>query len=531
MTGNEQGNGNYRKWLAATGLFGGILLILTYVLLAIFKGPLPFWGDEAFTARVAHSSWNAFIAEIANDVHPPLYFFIQWIIVSVFKLTSYESGDWRFFRIFEQFMFFTLIWVMAFEVLRVRTSWLKNSTSMALTICLMILSAHHVLFMPMLRYYCLAALLVFITTTHLFPEEKFPQIIKLRPMENRHIRYAIGLWFCLATSYLTVLIIPAHLAFILKMENPYRRNYIKALVVSLICAIPLFILMLYQMNGLDTSGFIGLIPFIKGFIARFAYTIYSFLIGEFIQPWDFWLSIPTLISMIYLILLSFRGKNDDFGKLIKLILLISLPLGILALTIIGIGIEFSASRLTFLAPFFLLLLVQAPFLEGITKKQKKSGIAAIILLLVLNIYSTVNYLSGREYIQSTYIIPWNEISVDILNTDRGSNLILYDDDTFTYWTEFYITPTTPSVNIFTLDPDSDDLFTGRDWVTIVFSPSVISQESIESLIFDHTGIQPVISEQKNYLVEDETSMHWKSMLLGREINEVKKKLIIYNIQG
>jgi len=35
----------------------------------------------------------------------------------------------------------------------------------------------------------------------------------------------------------------------------------------------------------------------------------------------------------------------------------------------------------------------------------------------------------------------------------------------------------------------------------------------------------IISEEE-YLVEDETSMHWKSMLLGREIDRVKKKLIV-----
>ena len=38
-----------------------------------------------------------------------------------------------------------------------------------------------------------------------------------------------------------------------------------------------------------------------------------------------------------------------------------------------------------------------------------------------------------------------------------------------------------------------------------------------------------IVDQINYVVEDETGMHWKSMLLRLQVTEIKKKLVVYSV--
>ena len=505
-----------------------IFLMPYWGYLLLHKGIVPFWGDETFTLRVGQGSWGNFKSDILSDVHPPLYFALNWFINHLSRLLT---GDFFTGRTLELILSMALYLVIPVELMRIRKFPAAGFTGIACASIFIITSAHLLLFLPMMRYYGLAALLVFITSIQLFPDEKIPKSAKIWTLPKHYVLFGIALWLALATSYLTVIVVPAYFLFITRMEKSYRDKYLKSLAITLVCAIPLLILAIYQSQAITGSEFPGLLPFVKGFIARFGFTVYSFLLGEFIRPWDFYLSLPALAALVFLLFLAYRVKTDRFEHLINLLLWISLPLGVLVLTFLGIGLEFSASRLTFLAPFFLLLLVQAPFLDGVTLTQRNVGITAIVLLIILNMVSTVNYLLGRNYIQSTYIIPWQEISNDLGDYGMHWPIVLCDDDTFKYWLPWGPMEETPVINLHALTPESAEaIFTESDWVCVVFSPSVFSQEEVESLIYRYSGGKPELVEEKDYLVEDETSMRWKSMLLGREISKVKKKLVVYNIQ-
>jgi len=499
------------------------LFFLTYWdLLSKYRGDLPFWGDETFTVWIGQGSWGDFISGILSDVHPPFYFALNWILQHVSKILFGEFLSGREL----EYLGVILVALVLIELAMIRKYTELNKSGIAYATIFLVTSAHLLLFMPMMRYYGLAALFVILTIMDLFPDENYKHTV-----QTSHLRFAITLWLALATSYLTVIVVPAYFVFITSMEKSRKEKYLKSLIITLVCAIPLLILAIYQSRTVSASGIPGLLPFVKGFIARSAFTIYSFFLGEFIQPWNFLLSLPALAALVFLLYLAYKVKTDRFGHLINLLMWISLPLGILVLTFLGIGIEFSASRLTFLAPFFLILLVQAPFQDGITITHRKIGIIAIILLIILNLVSTVNFLLGQNYIQSTYIIPWRQITQDIRDANLPDNIVLHDDDTIEYRLESQLDDVPRTINVHAINSENAfELFEGRKWVTVVFSPSVFSKEEIEALIEENIGHEPIITEEKDYLVEDETSMRWKSMLLGREISKVKKKLIVYNIQ-
>ncbi|MCX6645035.1 MAG: hypothetical protein NTY09_01550 [bacterium] len=332
---------------------------------------------------------------------------------------------------------------------------------------------------------------------------------------------------------MSAVVIPAHIIYLLSRPREESRPYFKSLMWVGVASIPLIALMVYQMRGMYGGTLAGPGALAMGFIARLFFTLYSFSIGEFIRPWDFILSIPAFISVAYLLYLAWRMRKTALGSLSWLMLSISLPLGVLVLTVIHVGVEFSASRLTFIAPMFLLLLGLAP-LYSKNKIEKIAGTTAVIVLIILNCLSSFNYIERTNYIQSTYIIPWTQIADDAesnMTSDADGSMVLSDDDTFQYWLGDDTNPI-PIHNLFAIDTESDLLRSNEiTRIMVVYSPKNFSDDYVFDLVRTLSGREPVLFKEIDYLREDENSMRWKSMLLGRQVEEVKKKLIIYNVAG
>ena len=486
---------------------------------------LPTWGDETFSVRLSLEPWNEFWIEILNDVHPPLYFVISKLFASTFKFLLFQnecaaSTDFLFVL---SLCFCTVI---LYNILQK----LVDNKLLLLSLFFIIFSAHLTLFGLMMRYYLLSAVFVFYSSAILLGSTQYKKELNIHQSQ---LMYGIFLYLGLATSYLTAVVIPAHLIYILKRPPSESKPLLKSLMWVCIASIPLILLFIYQIGSLESSFILGPIQFIKGFLARFLFTIYSFSVGEFIRPWDFWLSIPAVIAVCYLLFIALRFRHTPYGSFLWLMLLVSLPLGVIAVTIIGIGIEFSPARLFFLAPIFLLLIGFALVAPGNSKLEIKISTAAIIVLIIINLISTINYVTGRSFIQSTYIIPWKKISHDISerHPQAYATMLLYDDDTLSYWLESDVVPGYRA-NLLTFDASQTEVpLDNIKRVILVYSPRIISDEQTNNLLEEWFNPSMKLIEEIIYLREDENSMRWKSMLLGRQVYEVKKKLIVYNVAG
>jgi hypothetical protein len=511
------------QWvIAPCWLFIILAIVAAYWMGIEVNGGNPTWGDETFTVRLSEESWGEFWNEIVNDVHPPLYFLLTKIENIIDPGDAGESA--RFFAILI-FVMVLLICIPGLIESFYRTND-KADKFLVLAGILLASSAHLFLFGPMMRYYMLNAGFLLIATLILLESARDTGKAPSSPFS-----YGLLLFLSFATSYISAVIIPAHLIFILSRPRHVSRPLLKSLLWAVIASIPLIILMIYQARGMHHHSFSESVGFMIAFAARFGFTVYSFSIGEFIRPWDLWFSIPAIISVGYLLHLAWRLRSTTHGLLFWLILAISLPLGILALTLIGVGLEFSASRLTFIAPIFLFLIGIAPSADRNSKTENIIGVVAVIILIIVNLVSTVNYVRGTNFMQSTYVIPWSDIASDIIvpTPDTGkSTMLLYDDDTLLHWLNYEMSPDRRH-NLYAYENSIDIFMDGEIGTVIaVYSPRNFNDSYVNRVIQNSFNEATVIFEQ-NYLIEDENSVRWKSMLLGREVYAVKKKLIVYNI--
>ncbi len=498
----------------------GLLLAVVILVLSMgwaYRGSLPTWGDEAFTLRIAQSSWADFNTEIKNDVHPPLYFWLARLCSDIFGPGSV--------RVLSQLIFLALIW----ETIRLARRRIEPGTGIVLVVLLIVSSAHLHLFGPMMRYYALAAVGVTSSTLLLLPPSGDVPAFGGSPYVHRSVWYAVFLWIALASSYMTAIVIPAHFIYMLSMPRADRRRFLLSLLISIICLIPFLPLFMAQVQGFHGKGMPGIVPLVIWVIIRLLFIIYSFLIGEFVRPWDWWLTIPTLIAFLFLVLLAWRMHKAPTGKLLWGVLMISLPLGALALTWIGIGVEFCASRLFFLAPLFLILIALGTADESLGSRMRSLGVGAVAILIGVNMVSTRNFSTGIGFIQSTYIIPWTRIADDIAANSTGYTVLFHDDETIEYWLDNNPNPDTFSLYS-VLNGDEDLIDRTPDTVMVLYSPKSFTDRDLMSWRnLQHIQRRSCIERERiEYVREDETGMRWKSMLLRRDIYEVKKTLIVYN---
>lgn len=84
VTSKKDADNRFDYWRIAAVAFAAVLVVLN--LLRIFDNN--FWGDEAFTIRLAGMSVPEMLRATAEDVHPPLYYGIVQLFCKVFGYTG-----------------------------------------------------------------------------------------------------------------------------------------------------------------------------------------------------------------------------------------------------------------------------------------------------------------------------------------------------------------------------------------------------------------------------------------------------------
>ena len=404
-----------------------IALLLVLSIIALFaastilawRGPLPTWGDETFTLRLARDNWPDFWREIRLDVHPPLYFALSKIGADMWSGNSMAPPGVRTVAY--------LIYLLSIGIPLVLLYRRMSRQAFFFAAILIVTSAHLALFGPMLRYYALSSLGVTSATLLLIPEKNE------RAPHARAVWYGIALLVAFWSSYLTAIIIPAHIFYLNKKARSEVKSFWTAMGIAVLLSIPLLFL-LYAQIGMQKGGstILRIFPIIKGFIARLLFSIYSFSLGEFLQPWHIGTMIA-IIAVVWLIISAWKLRKSDLGRLLWTSFLVGTIFGMLMLTILGIGIEFTASRLMFLAMPLLILIGAAAGEEMSGSIRGRITLLAFAMVVSFNVISTWNFHQGKDYIQSTYVIPWSKIADDVSSKLSDKAVLLYDDDTLPYW--------------------------------------------------------------------------------------------------
>ena len=383
----------------------GVAVILLWSILAfIFSGIHDFWGDEVSSLIGSSENLNAIIYGGGSDFHPPLYFIMLHGWLNLFGTS--ESALRSLSILCGGCAMFVVLAISAHMRLKRKL----------LPVILLSLSPFWMQFSCMARYYSLSAF-VFLVFLWFF----------LRTQGSRSLHPALVCGILLAVTGYTNYIVFGMTFILVLIEIISSRNsrirWNMALIgtVALLCMIPLLSLVIRQTQGMMTWGessrFAAFLPTLA---ISIIYPIYSFSISETVMPWSVWVSIPGLFTVFYLL---YRARRNTF--LFRLLIIGFLfGIGVISIVARSLPLVYVPSRLLFLLPIWMILLS-----EGYTTVRNTRFRAVIVgILLFVYLYGGVNLLLGKEYHNSTYIVPWRSIVRTIQENPAPNQLVVTTEE-------------------------------------------------------------------------------------------------------
>ena len=493
-------------------------------LLLVTKKPMPIWGDEYFTFKTALSTLPETISLVLNDTHPPLY----WVIVNtVFQFLEKKLDTW-----IDSVVPIRILSVIfgAYAINLAANFFAKQADSDEPKLFLKIMfllvgfsSAFILLFYPMARYYSLFTLLTVIS-------------LLLKSRKNLTWKYTAGIVIIdslmLYTNFIAGLILFGSWIYLIRkhMRKPDFHKTLIIIIVPILAFIPLLSRLFQTIQKIGgqsffTADFAG---GLKGLVARIIYTWHVFISGEFIFPWQ-----PSGIVMfllaVYLIYRFIKFAPSDTKQLIGwAILMPSLLLIILSISLFSLGMEFLPPRLAFAQIFFLVAIM----LGLVSIKNQKLKWALFILILLGNFHADYKMLQRQNFLHSTYIIPWNQIKLDVCDPENFNILILYDDESFQYERRFgdlrdYFTST---FNIALHNFNIEDILASNHHskIWLIFSRKDRTPDhKLESILNRLSQPDFEIIKHHKYIEESDNAIKIKRMILGRDVEKFKKEAILF----
>ena len=470
---------------------------------------LPLWGDEYFTYKVLQMPFREGIRAILNDVHPPLFWILFYPAFAGVKDLIIIRSFTMLFGFLALFYAGSIAGAHEREDIHAKDTMLVSFSLIAFT------SPFIFLFMPMLRYYSLFALLTaYSLLLKYILKGKWLSIIEIIIVDT----------LLLYTSFIGGLILVGSNIYLLSRKKLQfsKVQHILIWVLPWLFFSPIIGYFTRAITKLSTQDIFkadfgaGL----KGFIVRILYSLHVFISGEFVYPWQ-----PSGIIMfalaVYLIYRFIRYGPSELKSLIGWGILMPALLTIIgSVTLFSLGMEFLPPRIAFAQPFLLLALA-----IGLkTIQSKKLYIALLILFVLGNLHADYNLAVRKNFLHSTYIIPWQRILDEIDSKFKGGDVIVYDDESFMYYLE-KDSYAIRSANVSSIELSNITVY-NRIWV--VFSPKDITpnhkmQDFLDGL--EKSGYTEV--EHKYYLEEKESARRIKEKLLGRPVSRYKKELILF----
>ena len=473
-----------------------------------------FWGDEILSISFAvRPGWETFAA-LAGDYHPPLYFLLLKLWVAFFG-----TGEFGL-RCFQTVQGILLLWVSLklfrkiFPDRRYHPFWL-----------LLIVSSELWLFMPMLRYYTLAASLAMISTNLLWNWKKEPSF-------DNTLFLILSYIALLYTDYPTSVVIAFHFGYILFTKRSLAPLLFMSDVIAVVAFLPWMVITIGQIGGLRALGHaadLNASPF--AMLVKCGYSAYAFLLGETVYPFE---SIAVIFAALLVgIVLVGAWRNSIFkgGQLwFHGGLAIS---GILFTSVITTYISthtsfiYTPSRTFFgLGFLYAALGVFHDSLKTSRLKYLLIGIFAVVIG-----YGDYNLAMNRHFLMPVYATPWKEVLRDLRDED---GMIFADEGLCYDYYQNHLGGAYPVLQRFSSARDLSDKVTERlaehpegvsVYVIIQGRESTESEISLDLITYLQGNGS--LEYEKKYLLLDESYRTIKSRILHRESYVAKVTLYKY----
>jgi hypothetical protein len=346
------------------------LLLLAFGLRAYRLPAQSLWYDEGVSWYLTRMSPPALTVWTANDIQPPLYYYLLWLWVRLAGTSEYAL---RFLSIFFGVLTLPLLWVTARRLLGTRAAWLAA--------LLLTLSPLHVYYAQEARMYTLLTFLGLLSSYLLLRLLNNPSV----NLQSPYLwSYVLSVVAALYTHYFAFFLLAAHVLYVLykwgqqirssRPLKPHASTSTSASTSTLTLAlISIFLLylpwlpFLLTRYGLDTSYWPGTLKL--GEVARKLFIAFS--LGETVtEAVGVWLAVGygliLLISLLILLrrtrLTQYTIRNTQYAvrttptdSLVFLLLYLLVPIALVLLSVYRTP-KFNPRYAMLASPAFILLI-------------------------------------------------------------------------------------------------------------------------------------------------------------------------------
>lgn len=381
-----------------------IIYLVGIVLRFINIDTRPLDGDEGIVAKMIYdNSWQFAISEIARDVHPPLYYLLTKLSLSIFGVSEFSL---RLVSAISGILLVVAVYYFAKEFLNKKIALVSS--------LIVAISAYLIYFSQEARMYSLFALLAVLSYYFFLKYLKKDKLVYL-------VFYILSTVLLIYTQYLGFVIIFSQLLlFFIDFKN--NQKFLFKILISwgliLILFIPQLGTFYNQFLG-RTSENISISFSLKEKISNFIGAFYRFSASRIFldlnpsgikkllisSPIDFLIFTISLLVPLYLLIIGLIESFKKYRQFFYFFIIISiLPI---LLILVSSEIAHAANRyLIFLSPFYFILIAIGVLLTW--KGYKKIIVILYFFILLFGLYnyyfleiklqgsnSVANYLSKK----------------------------------------------------------------------------------------------------------------------------------------
>lgn len=392
----------YQKWL-----IGNLLFTFLFSLIIIYcSNSKSLWADEVFSLKLIDCNWETMIKVAKADVHPPLYYFILKIFISIFtrfgldnifigKITSYIP------------VLLILVW-LSDKVYK------KSGRIVAILFNVCIIGMPNLLnYAVEIRGYSWA--MFFVTASFLYAGD----IINGKKEEKAWLLFT---FFSILSAYVhyfacvAVVVIYFGILLFKKIDSKLLKRWCTSVLVACIAYIPWLNIFLKQMGSVVDDFWIEEIT------AKSLYSYFRFLFEPPVGKFNLDIIIGVVLAAVYIIMviisiikLSERRQNWELWGCV--VLFLTVIIGIIVSMVIR-PIFVSRYMIVAAGCFWLCF----AWLIGRNREKnfiKILGLILIVLLSVIDIGQFIRWEEIRKDYYTDFITTINNISDDdIVITDE-----------------------------------------------------------------------------------------------------------------
>lgn len=371
------------------------------------------WIDEAYTLRMISYPLAKLCGTVfSQDPHPPLYYILLKTWCGFFDVSVVCGICFS--------VFFAVLSVFAGSFL----TYMIFGNGLGVIVPIILTSPFFIMFSRHIRYYSFVSFLVLMNI-----------ILLIKFIESKRKAW----WWFLLSAHVLLLYsdYPASTIFLGEFIAVLilRRDKLKKLVFLDIIAVALFLPWLsqlfYHLHHLSSLSVEAAFSYgLNGFFVRVFFSLYDFLFGECVYPWDIHITVPLFfiyaVGFIRFVKIfpSFSKRQKQISLFVIIMIGVSFFSGVfMANRFVGKqSFVYMPSRMMFCFIPFMIICSRGIFS---LKKYRYLLVAAVV---ILNLVVLKNYYTGKNYINPLFAVDWQN-AVNYTKTEYRYGDIVISDNT------------------------------------------------------------------------------------------------------